>query len=124
VILEELHANFPFTRSAPRQPPARAGFYHNARGFRGSYFFLAPLLTVKLTFVLRGRLAPGRLLCEITRPFLTFALKACLILPGAHRFFLSAAFAFASVLRFTFGTLHLGVTCAGGRTGGGGWGCG
>jgi uncharacterized membrane protein YgcG len=87
-------------------------------GLKLGYFLRRPLLTVRSTLVLRGCRVPGRLLCAITWPFLTLALKACLILPAAHLRALRAAFAFATVFPFTFGTTQR--TTAGGRTAGGG----
>src|SRR3954468_9432851 len=99
--------------------PGARRFYHTASGRRRDYFFFGPLLTVSLTFVFRGRFAPARLLCAITRRFLTFALKASVTLPAAQRRFLRPAFAWAIVFPLTVGALQRGVTGAGGRPGGG-----
>jgi hypothetical protein len=57
---------------------------------------------------LAGSTRPARLLCALTLPFFVLFEYARETLPGAQRFRFSDAFAAASFLPTTFGTLHVG----------------
>ena len=66
------------------------------------------MLTTRLTFAPAGRFVPGFGLCEITRPFFTFE-NFLVILPALQWARVSALFAAASFLPFTFGTRQTGA---------------
>src|SRR5262249_39594137 len=89
---------------------AISGSRENARrgdhsgSIRTIYF---PLLTTRLTFAPWLRRLPGFGFCPITWPFLIAREVAWVILPTEQWRDLSACVAAATVLPFSFGTVHL-----------------
>jgi hypothetical protein len=87
VILEEVQFDPPlYTVSAEGSRRARFSTTPPEDSASAYFFFRAPLLILTPTAVFRGSVAPGRLVCENTRPFLTFALNALVTAPSLQCF--------------------------------------
>ena len=91
-----------------RGPRRTAAHMTHERGVLRRVQRLRPLLMTSLTLPPLGTVTPARGLCESTLPLFTRFEALRVTFPTVHRAFLILAFATASFLPRTFGTLHGG----------------